>query len=1089
MNQTHFFRKSILLLWLFAIGLCQAQTVNTSYKTQINAKLAGLDKNKIATGLLLNQAMEFAELSDYGGALTTTNWATRAKYTAVYNTLLMACVRASVPGLVSPTAFDDNWDALRAPNTIILSGLYFKYNKFRPDAYPNYLVNNGGVVTDKYVGGVWQNPYIDQQVFAIAAPILVYKSLSLQVSLPASLWYTNQATAVQSIAVDFGDGLGYQPMTFGQMRTINYDAAGVFEWKYKLTLTNAQILYSHSKLKIDIPALLLPPTGGRDISTGKTVASLAAPTCADVAVVPFAGTRPYLGVANTATLQIKYANSDCILRKPLIVVEGFDTGLTNTENPFGEVSYTKFEESTYKSYDLYFQVFSYDVIYVNFSKGRDYLQRNAYLVEDIIKWVNAKKAVAGITAPNVVIGQSMGGVIARYALRDMEVSGLAHQANLFISHDAPQQGANIPLGVQYFVRHLADQFLATPFGTQPISMGVSIRDIQDLLDAPGTRQLLANSIDINSNLNNTAFNTFQTELRNLGYPTQTRNIALSNGSHCASPQDFSPGATLFSLNGGASTTALGTFAATLLQPFTSLGFAGSAYVFNEPGLLLGILPGSSKFDMNFKANALPAAGTSFPIYQGSISYTKKIFSLFGWDPQITVSLTDRGYNNPVNLSYDYYPGGKFQLPFKFENSSYNDALVSAGVSAYLAPTYNFIPVTSALDIGGGRAVLTNADYLRKYTAATPPVAPLNSPFANFTTSLPDTNTNETHISFNNRNGNWLAKELNNTVVNKDIFDCSYVCATQISGSESLCYSGTFSVPSGYSYYRWTVTSGSGLVSTSGEYTPNFYLTRANAVAGSVTISVTFGDNGRLCGNVTLTKTVKVGTTPPTLVGYDCQFGNSNDFPCMIANVPHTQYSISQALYLDAIGISNYSNPSDCEWERVSDRFSFYGINANANGITSTGNSVYVSFINQVIPDKIEFRCRVRNSCGWSNWKNFILTFSDGVPVALPPLPPVKYFSVSPNPASYGFTINIINPNNIPYYNPSPNYNGPIPPITATLYDVSGSQSVPTITLVNYYGSIGFYNLGPYGNSSLANGSYFLKIVYGNYSETHTVIKN
>ncbi|MGK4568407.1 hypothetical protein [Flavobacterium sp. 3HN19-14] len=43
------------------------------------------------------------------------------------------------------------------------------------------------------------------------------------------------------------------------------------------------------------------------------------------------------------------------------------------------------------------------------------------MVEDIIKWVNVQKSLAGSTAQNVVIGQSMGGVIARYALRDMEI--------------------------------------------------------------------------------------------------------------------------------------------------------------------------------------------------------------------------------------------------------------------------------------------------------------------------------------------------------------------------------------------------------------------------------------------------------------------------------------------------------------------------------------------------------------------------------------------------------------------------------------------------------------------------------------------
>ena len=252
MNQFRFFSKGLVLLFLFVSSLSISQTIDTNYKTQINAKLSGLDKTKIPHKLLLNQAMEFAELSDYSGSLTATNWATRGKYEAVYNTLLMSRVQTSIAGLVSPALFKSNWDNLRAPNRIVLSGLYYKYSKFRSDAYPNFLVNNNGVVTDKYVNGIWQNPYTEQQAFAIATPILVYKSLSLQVTLPLSLWYTNQATSLQSIAIDFGNGLGYQSMSLGQIRTINYANSGVFEWKYILTLTNGQTLLGHSKLKIDI---------------------------------------------------------------------------------------------------------------------------------------------------------------------------------------------------------------------------------------------------------------------------------------------------------------------------------------------------------------------------------------------------------------------------------------------------------------------------------------------------------------------------------------------------------------------------------------------------------------------------------------------------------------------------------------------------------------------------------------------------------------------------------------------------------------------------------------------------------------------
>jgi len=868
MYRIRFFREVLTLLCLLAISLSRGQTINTTYRTQINAKFAGLDKTKVPNKLLINQAMEFAELSDYKGVFTSTNFTTKGKYTGIYNTLLMSRVATNVTGLVSPTTFRNNWDNLRQPNTIVLSGLFYKYSKFRTDAYPNYLVNNNGVITDKYTNGVWQNPYIDQDVFAIAAPILVYKSLSLQVTLPASLWYTNQSSAVQSIAIDFGDGAGYQSMTLGQVRTITYTQSQTYEWKYKLTLQNNQVLYSHSKLKVDVPVEAPPVQDTLVIMNSKVMAAPVNPPpsyCPNIVVMPFSGTRQYLGVANSATLQIKYAQRDCKIRKPLIVVEGFDSGLLGIENAFGESDYISFINNVSKSFSssLRSQIDNFDIIYINFNQGRDDLKRNAYLVEDIIKWVNDKKASVNSTTPNVVIGQSMGGVIARYALRDMEILNQAHQTRLFVSHDAPQQGANIPLGIQYFARHLANQFIGTPVGDYSIPVegaSISMNDIQGLLDAQGTKQLLANTIDSSFNLNNAIFNAFQTELRNLGYPTQTRNVALSNGNHCANPQEFNPSATLFNLSGNANTTALTTTLMTLIQPITGASFAALSFEMNEPGLLLGMLPGSSSFAMNFYAKALPTAGTNNEIYYGKISYTKKIFSLFGWDPQITVDLTQRSYNNPVNLSYDYYPGGKYRLPLNFNAPETDFAdWIALGINVYMIPSFNFIPVTSALDIGRGSVQLTNADYLKKYNSATPPTAPKDSPFVNFTTSFTNgASINEEHISFNKRNGNWLATELDTNVNNNDLFDCTYICpGAQIIGASTLCVSSTYSAPSLAMTYNWTITRGSGIATISGNGTQTVTLTQTGNLSGEVTLSLTIGDPNK-CGTSTLTKNIWVG---------------------------------------------------------------------------------------------------------------------------------------------------------------------------------------------------------------------------------------
>lgn len=872
MNKLLFFSKGLLLLCFLATPFVNAQTVNTDYATQINNTFANLDKTKIPQKLLVDYAMEFEELSNFNGTITTTNVVNRGNYSGVYNTLLMSRVETNVTGLISPTLFKTNWDYFRQANQIVLSGLYYKYSEFKPDAPNNSVTITSGKLYDKYVNGIWQNPYDEKQVFAVSAPIVKYNSLSMQVQLPASLWYSNQAISVQSIAIDFNDGLGYQIMEFNQLKTVTYVAAGLKEWKYKLTLTNNQILFSHSKIQIDAD---VPPTQVSTI-TSRTINQPCSQNTYGVDQVEFSGTRQYLGVANQGILEIDYALNDCVIRKPLIVVEGYDSGLLGTENPLGEVAYRDFRYISIPrgGLNLLGEINTYDIIYINFKKGNDYMQRNAYLVEDIIKWVNSVKQG---TKQNVVLGQSMGGVIARYALRDMENQMAStgnqtwnHKTNLYISHDAPHQGANMPLSIQYFARHLIDQFVSTPLGDMNINLSgsggaVTISDLETLLNEPGTKQLLKNYVASNFAINNSVGDSWRAELRNMGYPQQTRNIALSNGSHCANPQSFNPNDNLFTFNGVGQTKLL-TDLILFINPLFINQISGIslAVLFNEPGLLIGMLPGNSKFELDFWGNALPTTGATNQIYHGNIRFTKTLFKLFGWTPRITVTLTNRDYSSTGGLSYDYYPGGKYQSFISGGGTSVSNVFGSFGIQMSARDNFNFIPTPSALDIGNGSVVLNNSDFFTKYNSATPPVAPMNSPFINFSTSFNIGGTNENHISFNTRNGNWLALELDNNALNNDNFNCSFICAdNQIIGPNLLCTSSIFSSPANTSFYNWAITQGSGLVTLAGNGTPNATLTAVPNASGQVTLSLTMGDdplnnNSGKCGNITLAKTIWIG---------------------------------------------------------------------------------------------------------------------------------------------------------------------------------------------------------------------------------------
>lgn len=583
---------------------------------------------------------------------------------------------------------------------------------------------------------------------------------------------------------------------------------------------------------------------------------------------PITGIKQHLGATATVMLTIDLAAGHSAIIKPLIVAEGFDLGAVfSPENTRGMNTYEEtfrtslqFSNSTELRNLIYENNKQYDIIYVDWNNGSDYLQRNAYALEEVINWVNEEKAKVGSTEPNVILGQSMGGVIARYALADMEQTGLNHQTRLFISHDAPQQGANIPVSLQFMYRHLNNQYVKSPAllaggeiivpiftDVQPVSNYLSI------LDLPASKQLLSNSSTSNYNIDNFEHNTFYNELKakglpnSGGYPINCRNIAISNGAECGLGQGFNPGDNLVNYNWNKGLTFGGDLLSMIYLPLGGM-IGGQILDSNFYGVAVtGLIPGKSKFNVEFNAKAMPY-GTSNQIYKGRISYSKKILWI---GPTIVVNITHVQKNQPSGiLPLDTYGGG-----------FYDTSIVAGSLTVpnlYVRDKFNFIPTTSALDIGKRNLILQDADYKRAYVGATPPVAPKNSPFVNFSSDFEVNNpnsSNKSHISFNSRNGQWFARELN---LNPIVTNCSYMCSSfRILGENSFCTATNYSASaSGATTFDWTVTQGASLVSLTGSGTPNVTLTVLPNASGTITLSLKAGGT---CGNVTVTKIIQVGT--------------------------------------------------------------------------------------------------------------------------------------------------------------------------------------------------------------------------------------
>lgn len=208
------------------------------------------------------------------------------------------------------------------------------------------------------------------------------------------------------------------------------------------------------------------------------------------------------------------------LGRPFVFVEGIDFGLNgpNSELRLGDFGWSAFNGCSLEHYPMMANMpvlidslmeRGFHPILVDFEAGAGDIFANAELLADILVHLDAFKTDV---RPIVLSGASMGGQIARIALRLMENEGEPHCAQLYLSLDSPHLGANIPIGLQQIIDALT-------------SNNGSVGTLSDALSAPAARQLLLKQmLPLYPRVH------YQDSLDALGWPQRCRNIGIANGA-------------------------------------------------------------------------------------------------------------------------------------------------------------------------------------------------------------------------------------------------------------------------------------------------------------------------------------------------------------------------------------------------------------------------------------------------------------------------------------------------------------------------------------------------------------------------------
>ncbi len=272
------------------------------------------------------------------------------------------------------------------------------------------------------------------------------------------------------------------------------------------------------------------------------------------ATIPYQGYDEAQAYYGQGEFEIFLDTYNGVLNKPIIVLDGFDPGDSRS---IGDI-YAGLSFGGQNFADVLRRE-GFDIVILNapvyasegkvIDGGSDYIQRNAMVLIALIEQLNTDKVGE---EELVVLGPSMGGLIARYALAYMEANNLETETRLFISADTPHRGANIPISIQYLINYFAEQ----------VGDVTAQQVVNQLLKSPAAKEMLVDHLEGHLLLGSTyeqdptqllpvgapGFrNEFQAELDNLGFPSNTRNVTIINGSGIGITTG-SPGMTVVNTN-------------------------------------------------------------------------------------------------------------------------------------------------------------------------------------------------------------------------------------------------------------------------------------------------------------------------------------------------------------------------------------------------------------------------------------------------------------------------------------------------------------------------------------------------------------
>lgn len=741
---------------MLGVDIAQAQTQNDNFsevRQYLNSMFQQLNKNLVPTGYLLDYGIDLVDMEDYEGMVIADSTAVNM---GIYRDILRTISSSNVhtQNLYNSIKTKlDNFERQSNGNNVLLSASLFEYNAIKENALSDNLivydeVNNK--VRDVYNNGVWVNPYDTKYLFAFVANTEVCNSPTINYTLPSDLFLTN--TLFSLVSFDAGDGAGYANYTPGSTVSVTYNSTGFKTLKLRLKnklgrfLEANTIIYVNAEIKTSILS--------EDVFSVREFTS-----------------SEFNGETVSAT--IVYRNNPTKeFRKPFIVVEGFDPwqllplfGKSAASDVCEYSGYTEYQD--YKDWLTVLEnTYDYNVVYVEWKNSEADIRANAYLLQQIIREINTMKSGSSNAEKNVVFGLSMGGLVARYALRDMELKGELHDVATYVSGDTPHLGVNVPVGYQAFI----NQFLSFVHGYDHVvdiwsneydkKLSDDEKVIKQYITSDSARQMMYCYVEGNQIIDS-AHNEWQQIINSMGYPQGDKNckielIALANESTYNYLNSVGDNC-LISLDGYAKASAFLDIALTLYSCL--IGFDAEYAQIEKLTRTLG----SNKVEIEAEVNLFRSTQYDQTLSKLKVVYKKRFLWLKLFEKTTILFSSDIRVPSST-LYYEDVPGSLYTL-----NGGADQQLIEKADQVFADYNYTlfyktsilFVPTASALNLYECQNEVSTSSYQKDFVnnLFEPTV---ETPFDSYhvDASVDNNDKSENHIKFSSYAKQWLINQVN-----------------------------------------------------------------------------------------------------------------------------------------------------------------------------------------------------------------------------------------------------------------------------------------------------------------------------------------